>query len=127
MKEFPRFSEAIIEPLLSQPQMKLLLLVLSHFRESLDTEPSTDIIKSALANAQQRYLFKFSTDYITQPEKLKTELECMLDLLSDSYYLERYKYQDAANGFLYEVYQDNLDPETFDLADGEILQVQQNG
>jgi hypothetical protein len=102
MKEFPRFSEAHIQHTLTQLETELVLMVLSHFRESLNTRASTDLIKSLLSNAKQLYEFDLADDYLKKPKTLKLHLELMLDDLMDAYCLERFKYLDVSHGYLHE-------------------------
>lgn len=122
-KEILRFSEAKIQATVTQPQLKLILSVLSQFRAALDTEAPEPLIESVLSHANIHYGFKIDGDYLNNQEKLKLDIELMLDDLIDFYTIEKGKLWQQLQNSVVEFFDKNIDPEIFDIADGEPIKV----
>lgn len=123
MKTFPRFSDAVILHELTQPQAKLVLVALNALAQQLDTEASTEYLKSLLVHCQDSYAFKFTSDYIHNPKNLEPQLHQLIDTVCAAYCHARDSQIQLATQELTEHYQEHFDEDVFSLSQGQTLQV----
>jgi hypothetical protein len=127
MKQFPRFSDAVILQSITQPQTKLLLAALNAFERQLNTETLAEQNKSLLAHCEQSYDFKFTSHYQNNLHETQIQVQNLIDVLCAAYCDSRLSFITLANQELHEHYQEHFDSDVYNIPEGETLRVADYG
>lgn len=126
MKKFPQLSDAVILHQITQPQAKIIFAALRVLDAHLSLEnPASDLafVKSQIQDVQESFGFKFSANQVSDPRSMQPALHQMIDALSDAYTNAHEQHIRIASEFLHTQYEENFDPDVFNLPQGETLRI----
>lgn len=126
MKKFPAFSDAVILHQINQQQAKIIFAALRVLDAHLEAEnPAADLalVKSHLLGVQDAYGFKYTADQVSNPRSLQPALHQMIDALCDAYSNSQDEHIRMATKFLHDQYEENFEPDVFNLPQGETLRI----
>ncbi len=124
MKEFPRFTESIIQLELKQPHCKIIFVALQALINQLEAGLLPDQFESILVSTKKRMGVKLAAELTQDQTIFLDQVHLVADAFTDAFNDKQMFYVNAFLKDINDHFDQHYDREVFDLADGQTLKIE---